>query len=295
MRERAESLASAFPALLIEADKVAQTVAMGLHGRKRAGTGETFWQYRRYRDGDSASSIDWRRSARSERIYIRENEWEAANTVWLWNDLTRSMDFQSHISDVTKRDRAIVLTLALAGLLLKGGERVGMLGSDVPPSVHRYAIRPMARWMADTGIKQAEEGLPPGARLQKFSTCVLIGDFLSPIDKIAERLNMIAGSDIHGHIVQILDPAEETLPYLGRKEFIEMKGPLKLTIGRVETLREAYQQKVEDHRANLAALAKRMGWTFTVHHTDTPPHRALLALYGMLSGDFATGRSNLGA
>jgi uncharacterized protein (DUF58 family) len=295
LRERAESLAAAFPALLIEADKVAQTVAHGLHGRRRTGTGETFWQYRRYRDGDTASAIDWRRSARSEKVYIRENEWEAANTVWLWNDLTGSMDFQSHLSDVSKRNRAIVLTLAMAGLLLRGGERVGILGSELAPSVHRYATRPMARWMCDTGINQADEGLPPEAQLQKFSTCVLIGDFLSPVDKIAERMNTIAGSDIHGHFVQVLDPAEETLPYEGRKEFVEMRGPLKLTIGRVESLRDAYQQKIEDHRAELAELAKRMGWTFSVHHTDTPPHRALLALYGMLSGNFATGRSNLGA
>jgi len=295
LRERAEVLAAAFPALMVEADRVAQTAAHGLHGRRRAGTGESFWQYRRYRDGDPASSIDWRRSARSEKIYIRENEWEAANSVWLWCDLSNSMEFHSHLSDISKRDRAIVLTLALAGLLLRGGERVGLLGSDIPPSIHRYAVRPMARWMTDTGLENAGDGLPPEARLQRFSSCVLIGDFLQPIDTIAARLASIAARDVSGHLVQVLDPAEETLPYEGRKEFAEMNGPLKLTIGRVEGLRGDYQKKIEDHKAQLSALTRRMGWTFTVHHTDNAPQQALLALYGMLSGDFASGRANWGA
>ena len=270
-------------------------MAHGLHGRRRAGIGETFWQYRRYREGDPASTIDWRRSARSENTYIRENEWDAANTVWLWCDLTTSMDFHSHLVEISKRDRAIVLTLALANLLLRGGERVGLLGAEMAPSVHRYAIRPMARWMTDTGVAQADEGLPPETRLRRFSTCVLIGDFLQPIDHIAHRLGEIAGEDVKGHIVQVLDPAEETLPYHGRKEFVEMNGPLKLTIGRVEELRGAYQEKIEPHRAGLSALARRLGWSFTVHHTDTPPQRVLLSLYGHLSGDFATGRANWGA
>jgi uncharacterized protein (DUF58 family) len=280
---------------MVEADRVAQTVAHGLHGRRRAGAGENFWQYRRYRDGDPASAIDWRRSARSENIYIRENEWEAANSVWLWCDLSKPMDFHSHLTDTSKRDRAIVLTLSLAGLLLRGGERVGLLGSELPPSVHRYAIRPMARWMADTGIKNALEGLPPELRLQRFSSCVLIGDFLQPIDEIANRLSAIASHDVRGHLVQVLDPAEETLPYEGRKEFAEMNGPLKLTIGRVEGLRGDYQKRIENHKAELSALTRRMGWTFSVHHTDSTPQRALLALYGMLSGDFAHGRASWGA
>jgi uncharacterized protein (DUF58 family) len=280
---------------MVEADRVAQTVAHGLHGRRRAGAGENFWQYRRYRDGDPASAIDWRRSARSENIYIRENEWEAANSVWLWCDLSKPMDFHSHLTDISKRDRAIVLTLSLAGLLLRGGERVGLLGSELPPSVHRYAIRPMARWMADTGIKNALEGLPPEFRLQRFSSCVLIGDFLQPIDEIANRLSAIASHDVRGHLVQVLDPAEETLPYEGRKEFAEMNGPLKLTIGRVEGLRGDYQKRIENHKAKLSALTRRMGWTFSVHHTDSTPQRALLALYGVLSDDFAHGRASWGA
>jgi uncharacterized protein (DUF58 family) len=70
-RNKAEHLADALPPLLVEADRVAHTIAQGLHGRRRAGMGEAFWQFRRYRQGDMATSIDWRKSARSDRLYVR--------------------------------------------------------------------------------------------------------------------------------------------------------------------------------------------------------------------------------
>ncbi len=290
-RDAAERVSSAFPALLVEAERIAQTVAHGIHGRRRAGTGETFWQYKQYRVGDSASAIDWRRSARSDEVFVRENEWEAANTVWLWTNVNASMDFKSHLSDISKKERSVIITLALANLLLQAGERVGILGSPEPPSHHTAAMRRFAHFLTDEAITSDE--LPPAARISRFSTVVLVGDFLQPIEDISQRLGDLAGRDIQGHIVQVLDPAEETLPYQGRKEFAEISGPLKLTIGKVEGLRGAYHEKVEAHRRELGHLCRRLGWTFGVHHTDVSPHQALLSLYGRLSGDFATGRASV--
>ena len=112
--DRAEAAARVLPPLLVEAERIAATVILGDHGRKRAGPGESFWQYRPYSFGDSTQRIDWHKSARSDRVYIRENEWEAANTLWLWASPHVSMDFKSHLSSVTKRDRARLITLAMA-------------------------------------------------------------------------------------------------------------------------------------------------------------------------------------
>lgn len=291
-REAAERVSLAFPALLVEAERIAQTVAHGIHGRRRAGTGETFWQYKQYRFGDSTSSIDWRRSARSDEVFVRENEWEAANTVWLWSNINASMEFKSHLSDVSKKERSIIITLALANLLLQAGERVGLMGAAEPPSHHMAAMRRFAHFLTDEAA--TSEDLPPSVRIPRFSTVVLVGDFLQPIEEINHRLGELAGRDIQGHILQVLDPAEETLPYQGRKEFAEISGPLKLTIGKVEGLRGAYHEKVEAHRRELSHLCRRLGWTFGVHHTDVSPHQALLSLYGRLSGDFATGRASAG-
>lgn len=284
-RDAAERLASAFPPLLVEAERVAQNLSQGLHGRRRAGSGEAFWQFRRYRPGDMASAIDWRKSARSDRLYIRENEWEAANTLWLWVNPTRSMTFRSHLSETSKRDRAIILALALGSLLVRAGERIGAFGSDFPASSYRTALRRIAAHFTELGQADgATESIPPQHTLRRFSNIVLFSDFLEPVEEIGDRLAAIGSHDVRGHLVQVLDPAEETLPYVGRKEFQEMAGDLRLTIGRTENLRGDYQARMAAHRVELRELVRRLGWTLTVHHTDHSPQTALLALYGLLSG-----------
>lgn len=284
-RDSAERLASAFPPLLVEAERVAQNISQGLHGRRRAGSGEAFWQFRRYRPGDMASTIDWRKSARSDRLYIRENEWEAANTLWLWVNRSQSMEFKSHLSETTKRDRAIILSLALGSLLVRAGERIGAFGSDFPASSYRTALRRLAAHFTEGPDETGEPAsIPPKVTLRRFSNIVLFSDFLEPVEEIGDRLAAIGSHDVRGHLVQVVDPAEETLPYSGRKEFQEMVGNLKLTIGRAENLRSDYQSRVAAHRAELRELVRRLGWTLTVHHTDHSPQTALLALYGLLSG-----------
>src|ERR1700733_11447914 len=126
------TLAASMPRLILEARRVAATVIHGLHGRRRAGPGENFWQYRRFVSGEPASRVDWRRSARDDHLYVREQEWEAAHTVWIWPDRSSSMYFASPLVRDTKLYRALVITLALAEVLVEGGERVGVPGLTRP-------------------------------------------------------------------------------------------------------------------------------------------------------------------
>src|SRR3990167_11377285 len=93
VRHRAEALAAGLPPLLVAAERVAATVSMGVHGRRRVGQGETFWQFRRYEFGDSTQLIDWRQSAKSQPVYVRETEWEAGQSGWLLRDGSPPMDY----------------------------------------------------------------------------------------------------------------------------------------------------------------------------------------------------------
>jgi len=267
------------PALLIESQRIAHTVAHGTHGRRRAGPGETFWQFRHYDQNDAASGIDWRRSAASDTLYVREREWEAAHTAWLWVDLSPSMRFRSPLAKTSKESRAVVLALALAELLARGGERVGLMGGQV--FTGRAAARRVAEiLMADT----SETSLPPNARLSRFSECLLFSDFLEPVPEMTARFEEIAAQGVRGHLIEILDPAEETLPYAGRTEFAASEGRDRMIAGRAETLREDYQERLKRHRADLAEAARRLGWSFLVHHTDRPPEEAVLAIHSRLAG-----------
>lgn len=275
----AHGLAARIPALLIESQRVAHTVAHGTHGRRRAGPGETFWQFRHYDSNDARSGIDWRRSASSDHLFVREREWEAAHTVWLWIDLSPSMRFRSSLSKVAKESRAMVLGLALAELLARGGERVGLMGG--PPFTGRAAARRVAEMLlGDTSTGS----LPPNAKLSRFSECLLFSDFLEPVADLAARCEEIASQNVRGHLIQILDPAEETLPYTGRTEFAASEGRDRVIAGRAETLRERYHERLERHRTDLMNMTRRLGWSFIVHHTDRPPEEAVLAIHSRLAG-----------
>lgn len=289
----AHGLADSLPDLLLNALRVAVTVAHGLHGRRRSGPGETFWQFRQYHSSDAARLIDWRRSASSDHLYVREREWEAAHTVWLWPDLSPSMDFRSHLSSVTKRERALVLTLAASELLVRGGERVAILGLT-RPSANRNTTTKLAESLAvHEGSGASHDSLPPGRRLSRFSGVLLIGDFLDPVDTIGARLRELAADGVSGHIIQVLDPAEETLPYEGRAEFVGVEGSERWVADRVETLRDDYAGRMQAHRAALENLAATLGWSFLLHHTDRSAAEPLLALIARLqtSSRFAAGGS----
>ena len=281
----AEQLAEALPPLLAQAEHISSTVMQGLHGRRQAGTGETFWQYRRFSSGDEATAIDWRQSARSRHLYIRENEWEAAASVWIWRDPSISMDYTSLPHFPTKADRASVLALALAATLLRGGERVSVMSSD-PASGHN-GLKRLAHALLDRPHENDtvnRQSLPPLRNLPRHAQLVLIGDLLVPAPDLIDRMKAFAAMGIKGHLLQILDPAEEDLPFTGRAEFEGIEEPLRLVIGKAETLRDAYHERLTDHRTRIAQTCATIGWTFATHRTDRPPETALLALHTAIAG-----------
>lgn len=281
LRPQAEELAAALPPLLVEAERVAATVAQGVHGRRRVGPGESFWQFRRYQTGDAVALIDWRQSAKSRHHFIRENEWEAAESVWLWCDGSASMAYRSAFGPCEKRTRAQVLVLALASLLVRAGERIALVERAEPPASGRIAFQRLATRLLDSASETPS--LPPGRPLPRDAIVVLVSDFLEPIEAWGPKLAAFAAQGVHGHLLQVLDPAEEDLPFKGRTLFEGVEQPLKLKVGRAEDLREGYHAALAAHRAMLADECRRLGWTFATHRTDRPPQTALLALYEALA------------
>jgi uncharacterized protein (DUF58 family) len=290
LRDRAEQAAATLPPLLVAAERVATTVAQGVHGRRRVGQGETFWQFRQYEPGDAATRIDWRESAKSQRLYVRETEWEAAQSVWLWRDASSSMDYSSagYIPGAEwprKRDRAELILVALASLLVRGGERLTLLGSGVAPISGRVALNRLAQLVVHPDQRATGTGLPVFEPLPRAGQLVLIGDFLAPLEAVHAMVGQFAGAGLKGHLLQIVDPAEEELPFAGRVRFEGVEERDELVISRVETVREDYRLRFQRHRDGLAAIARAVGWSLGFHRTDRPPHLALLALHAALTAD----------
>ncbi|MCW8087270.1 DUF58 domain-containing protein [Sabulicella glaciei] len=276
---RAEEAAARLPPLVVEAERVAATLMQGAHGRRRAGMGDAFWQFRPYVTGDAAARVDWRQSAKGDRLFVRETEWEAAQTVVLWRDRTASMDWRSGRSLPTKAERADLLLLALAALLLRGGERVRLAPGPVRSFAGRGALPALAAALARTGA----EGPPDDAAIPRHARIVLFGDFLQPLPEAQELLHRFAARPLRGQMLQVLDPAEEALPYGGRVRFEGLEGEAPTLVPRVEDVRGLYAERLAGHRAALSALARTAGWGFATHRTDQPPQLALLGLWQALS------------
>jgi len=273
------TLAASMPRLILEARRVAATVIHGLHGRRRAGPGENFWQYRRFVSGEPASRVDWRRSARDDHLYVREQEWEAAHTVWIWPDRSPSMNFASPLVRDSKLFRTLVIALALAEVLVEAGERVGIPGL-MRPTGSRNVVDRMAQAIVHD---QAERvSLPPNFAPSPLAEVVLLSDLWSDIGDVRRTITQLSGSGAHGHVVQIVDPAEETFPYWGRVEFVEPEGFGRITAGRAEIWRADYSARVERHRAEIRAETDRLGWSLIIHRTDRPASELLIALHARI-------------
>lgn len=281
-RERAEQLADRLPPLLVAAERVAATVAQGVHGRRRVGVGETFWQFRPYQQGDSATRIDWRQSARSTHLFLRDQEWEAAESVWLWADGSSSMSYRSNPSLPTKDDRALLLVLALGSLLLRAGERIALLGSGRRPVGGRAGMMRFCEQLI--GQEEGGDNLPMSQQVPRYARIVMVSDFFTDLDRLTSRLRGFADFGVRGHLLQVIDPAEEDLPFSGRVRFDDVeRGDSTALIGDVDSVRLRYQQRFRAHIDAVRDIGRTLGWTAALHRTERSPEPALLGLYNVLA------------
>jgi uncharacterized protein (DUF58 family) len=281
LRDSAEAIAAGLPPLLVAAERLASVISLGVHGRRKSGMGENFWQFRRFQAEDPSTAIDWRQSAKSQHLFVREREWEAAEAVFLWRDGSPGMRFKSDFAEATKIDRASVLALALGSLLIRGGERIALYGDGRAPATGRVALNRMAHELIE---REPDDALPPDAPVTKNSSFVWFSDFLSPLGEIETVLRRMARAGLTGHLVHIIDPAEEDFPFQGRTRFESPAGRQSEIFGRVESLQSAYRTRFRAHAETLRDLSRRLGWGYTAHRTDRRPETALVALYAALGG-----------
>ncbi|MGR3499735.1 MAG: DUF58 domain-containing protein [Limimaricola soesokkakensis] len=280
LRGRAEDLANPLPPLLAEAEQLAQTVLMGEHGRRRAGAGSNFWQYRAAQPHDTARAIDWRRSGRADQAFVQEKEWQIAQSVALWVDDGASMGFASTPKLPPKSDRARLIALAIAVVLTRGGERVGLADARLPPRRGRGQLSRLAQLLSQDTAE--DHGAPEAKGLAPQSRAVLVSDFLGPVEPVETMLTAAADRGVRGALLQVLDPAEEAFPYDGRTIFESMSGALRHETLKAGDLRDRYLQRLAERRDRLADLARATGWQFSTHRTSDSAASALLWLYAAL-------------
>lgn len=281
LRPAAQDLAARLPPLLAEAQRLAASVVMGSHGRRQAGAGEEFWQFRPALPGDEWRRIDWRRSARSDAHFIRQQEWQAAQSVLFWIDGAQSMRFTGARGRDSKGARAALLGLAAMILLLRGGERVGLFEDSEPPRSGETQIDRICAQIASRDEGE-DYGLPAERVFARHSRAVFLSDFLGDPERLDSVLSNAAARGVSGALVHLLDPMEESFPYDGRTEFRSMAGALRFETLRARGLRDDYLERLAALKARLQGAAERAGWRYLCHHTDQPAQPALMWLYQTL-------------
>ncbi|KUP92976.1 hypothetical protein TRIHO_20990 [Tritonibacter horizontis] len=280
MRTRAEEAASVLPPLLVQAQQLAGAVLLGDHGRRRAGVGDDFWQYRPVQQGDSRRMIDHRRSARGDQQFVREREWQIAQTVHLWVDQGGSMRFASDANLPRKVDRARLLALASAVLMVRGGERVGLTGGLLPPRRGNMQILRLAEHF--TKDDTAAYAPPEHRALIPHARALFVSDFLGPFEELELALSKAADRGLRGVLLQVLDPSEESFPFAGRTKFESMGADVSHETLKASALRDRYLDRLAERRDALDQLCRAAGWSFGVHHCGDSAQAGLLWLYHAL-------------
>jgi uncharacterized protein (DUF58 family) len=272
----AHALAARLPHLRLEARRVV-TALSGHHGRRMAGMGETFWQYRPYVVGESADRIDWRRSARGDQVYVRERERESAHTIWMWVDHSASMLYGSHKK--TKLDAALILMFALTSALIEAGERVGYSGIQ-SPRTHKSTAHVIEEQLAATYQADAQKQLTDFPDLAQFSagetaakpqdTLLLFTDALIDLAALETKLKNLAASGMRGYLIRLLDPAEITFPFTGEITLAAMEDERTLDIGDAGAWRTEYVAQFAAHTQAVEKITKQAGFTLFTQVTDHP-------------------------
>ena len=282
LRAKAETEAARLPALLARAEHLAGAVLLGEHGRRRAGLGDNFWQYRPAQQGDSKRLIDHRRSAMGDVQFVREREWQIAQSVMLWIDQGASMRFSSADALPSKAERARILGLALAILLVRGGERVGLTGTRLPPRRGNAQIVRLAEMFSEDG---EEDYAPPEHRAMiPHARAVFVSDFLGPIEEVRLALTKAADRGVQGVVLHVLDPAEEAFPFRGRTVFQSMGGTIEHETLKANDLKDRYLERLAERKAELQSLCAVAGWQYGLHHTEASAQAGLLWLWRALDG-----------
>lgn len=278
---QARTAAQRLPPLLIAAERLAAHLQFGEHGRRKTGPGEQFWEYRTAQSGDALSAIDWRRSARSDEVFVRQQEWQAGQTAAIFCDRSASMAYSGSRDRPVKIFVAQVLCLALAVALDRGGEGSLLLGETLPPGRGHLHLSRAAR-LLEQPVEQAHGVLP--AIDSKLGAVILASDFLGPEDEILPPLRAAVAKVPAGVIFQVLDPVEEAFPFAGRTVFRPMQGEEEFESLRAEALREPYRERLAARTESLRGIAASAGWGFRRVFTDESLAPVLVWAHRWLSG-----------
>lgn len=270
--EKAKKISSNLPGLLFELEKTRSTYK-GISKQKKYGLGEEFWEFKSYQMGDPLNKIDWKKSAKNQKLIIKNNELENSKRIWIWIDKSVSMNYRFSKNTETKLDRAIVLSIVLVDIFLRSGEKVGIIGS-------KLGIKKGNESFLDLSVSILSDKLKPlDRRVKKGDYVIFLSDFID--DPNILRKNFISLSDCtyDALLVQVLDLSELTFPFVGKKQFYDPKSGIHRLITKSENMKETYKEEMRFHNEKLENICKKLGWQFLRNITNESYNSIINKIY----------------
>jgi len=260
-----DQYASVLPKIIFDSAMLSRNIIEGLHASRFSGKGEDFWQFKEYRQGDGLSSIDWRKSAATNKILVKQKENETAKTIYFYFDKTKSMNFKSEKKIRNKYQIAVLLTLTLSRIFLKNRENVFHF------KTYKSIVKCSSNLSSFTKSFLFEENyirFPDKSLIANNSICFIISDFLYDIKKLKNYLINLKQKNISGFLIQILDPLEINFNIKENLILKDLETNAKLKVDESKKYKDFYDKKLNELHNNLKDLCQITNWSYLIHDTS---------------------------
>ncbi len=253
----AHQLANTIDDVMVYASQLSQSILHGPYGRKKAGIGEKFWSFKNFQDGDNPRSIDWRQSAKSDDLYIREKEWDVIQKIVFDYHPHQRLSYKDKKQTISKHDACLTLMATLSLLLTDQGCLVSTNDTAISFGRSKKHIAQIVNHYFnhvtdDNDLQTLKKNIIP----------IMIDDFMMPVEDITARYKNYHFSGT-GIMVQILYEEDTGFDFTGRIVFEDYNQDDDQEISKAEDIRSLYKKRFDLHQKSLKAFAKQNSLYFT--------------------------------
>lgn len=266
----------------------------GLHRSPFTGFSTEFTEYRQYNPGDDLRYLDWRLLGRTDRYFIKKYRADTNTQCHLLVDTSASMRYMSSTSAVTKLQYAQFLAAALAYLVGRQQDAVGLVafGDRVHTHVparnrtgHMRTIYGQLSGLEAGGETRLALSLHETAeRLTRRSIVVLISDFYDKPEELASAFQHLRfkGHDLVAF--HVLDPNEVEFNFDDAVLLLEDAETTEQMPVLPDVVAGGYKERVRQHLEDLRKSCAVNHVDYELITTNQPLDFALFAFLSRRAG-----------
>lgn len=240
--------------LPLRARRIVEGYVAGVHRSPYHGFSIEFAEHREYAPGDDLRYLDWKVFGRTDKFYLKQFEEETNLVCSLVLDTSESMGYQSAAAPMSKLDYARCIAAALAYLVLRQQDSVGLVTFDREVRASLRASSNPSQW--EPLIRVMEESSPrektaAGAifhdlaeRIRRRGIVVVLSDLFDDVDAMLAGLKHFRHRRHEVIVFHVLDPAELEFPFDEATRFQGLEGWADLVV-EPRALRRAYLDQFE--------------------------------------------------